>query len=568
MAFASALCDNHSHVVQQENALQNLANAPFTAYHSAHSSHSNVSIHSMPDINPLLEAQKSMTYKADGPQCSSTPKSIEIAHDGFTVNHEDTNTPTPVVYHVAPELNGIPMNPMSIVDAKSFMIDSVDDLRCGTVLVDYDTIDPDEAHHIEQISVEMDAVSPPDPRMFESERVRQSLFDHSSLKTPDSHCHQKLNHISIPDGQPHEDDVGGLGAFDIGHHGHSKPQWVSLSDTEVNAISVPVMETKAVNPYKVSLQKDFANDRRAFDTWMACCDVHDQTLGYFNALYPLLCTTFAEWTKCSRVPLASDLESVILKFGAIKAAISSPRCAYSSAAHNFPVITPPDSPTHNKRGRHSHGPRGQYHHGNGDGVGTSCHFATVSDSNHSHHGIDAIYPVSSKISRINQSHSFSFGAHSPRKGQQTFVTLRCDCFVKFWRWFIECCAVVRELAHLWDSSPMMKCDLFCGRERCQEILEEAPPGTFMIRLSSVITGGVVLSYVEPNCHYKEEPQFKHTILIRRGSHQYELKQRKSKKKRKSRGKPQVTSISNLVRSFVKIKFLFSPNCLVPKKNVF
>jgi len=126
--------------------------------------------------------------------------------------------------------------------------------------------------------------------------------------------------------------------------------------------------------------------------------------------------------------------------------------------------------------------------------------------------------------------------------------------------------VVRELAHLWDHGDrsILKCDLFCGRERCQEILEEAPPGTFMIRLSSVIKGGVVLSYVEPT-YFEKERQFKHTILIRRGSNQYELK----KKKKKKKGfKPQLTTISALVRSFVKIKFLFCPQCLVPKKSVF
>ena len=87
----------------------------------------------------------------------------------------------------------------------------------------------------------------------------------------------------------------------------------------------------------------------------------------------------------------------------------------------------------------------------------------------------------------------------------------------------------------------------------------------MIRLSSVIKGGVVLSYAEPN--YSNEKRFKHTILIRRGSYQYELKKKKSKKKKRGNNPP-LTTISALVRSFVKIKFLFSPNCLVPKKNVF
>merc|ERR1719242_2888063 len=145
------------------------------------------------------------------------------------------------------------------------------------------------------------------------------------------------------------------------------------------------------------------------------------------------------------------------------------------------------------------------------------------------------------------------------------VTIQCEEFVQFWQWFTECCKVVRELAHLWDHGDrsILKCDLFCGRERCQQILDEAPPGTFMIRLSSVVKGGVVLSYVEPD--YRNERRFKHTILIRRASYQYELKK---KRRRKKGGRPPLTTISALVRSFVKIKFLFSPNCLVPKKTVF
>lgn len=298
--------------------------------------------------------------------------------------------------------------------------------------------------------------------------------------------------------------------------------------------------------------------------------------GYFGALYPLLCTLFAEKTKCSRVPLPSDLEEVIIRFGAAKTALSqlsevhNPRGTsiftsdHPGIAHrqnSYPPMTPPDSPSINKR---KHRP---YYD---DGVGTSCHFAKVSATNqlpfgHSH----SIRMSHDGMSGMGHSKSFSFGGGSPRnKKEQFVVTVPQEGFFKFWQWFMECCKVVRELAHLWDTSDqfVLRCDLFCGREKCQEILEEAPPGTFMIRLSSVIKGGVVLSYVEPT-YSDADRQFKHTILIRRGSHQYELKKKKKKKKGNST-KPQLTTISALVRSFVKIKFLFSPNCLVPKKNVF
>lgn len=128
--------------------------------------------------------------------------------------------------------------------------------------------------------------------------------------------------------------------------------------------------------------------------------------------------------------------------------------------------------------------------------------------------------------------------------------------------------LIQELRHIWDANEqsILRCNLFCGREECQKILEQAPQGTFMLRLSSVITGGIVLSYTEQSFTKTNICKYKHTILIRIRDNQYEL--RKPKNKKKNEKSQQLTTISALVRSFTKIKFLYTPSNLYPKKSVF
>jgi len=150
------------------------------------------------------------------------------------------------------------------------------------------------------------------------------------------------------------------------------------------------------------------------------------------------------------------------------------------------------------------------------------------------------------------------------------VIIEYKFFFKFWKWFSECCKIIKELAHLWDANEqyILRCNLFCGREECQNILEQTPQGTFMLRLSSVIKGGIVLSYAEPSFS-KKDKHFKHTILIRRGQNQYELRRYvKANKLKKNINHQQLTTISSVVRSFVKVKFLYTPHNLYPKKSVF
>ena len=181
------------------------------------------------------------------------------------------------------------------------------------------------------------------------------------------------------------------------------------------------------------------------------------------------------------------------------------------------------------------------------------HLATVSSENYGH--------------MQKYSGTISFDFDNPTSKPKSLVTIKYKSFLKFFKWFKECCKIIRELSHLWDASEqsLFQCNLFCGREECQKILDQAPQGTFMLRLSSVIKGGIVLSYCEPS-FAKKDKHFKHTILIRRSQNQYEL--RSHSKNKSKNGNQKLTTISTLVRSFVKIKFLYTPNNLYPKKSVF
>merc|ERR1712228_393817 len=100
----------------------------------------------------------------------------------------------------------------------------------------------------------------------------------------------------------------------------------------------------------------------------------------------------------------------------------------------------------------------------------------------------------------NISNTISFDFDNPNIKPKYLVTIKYKAFHKFWIWFSECCIIIKELSHLWDANNQsaLQCNLFCGREESQQILQQAPQGTFMLRLSSVIKGGIVLSYCEPS----------------------------------------------------------------------
>merc|ERR1712228_478716 len=302
------------------------------------------------------------------------------------------------------------------------------------------------------------------------------------------------------------------------------------------AISEHENEMKISKVSKLEKLNHFNGDTEAYETWMACCDINDDTFGYFSAMYPLLCEIFAKNTKCSRVPKQKELQNVIMRHGATKVAVAKfdqviDEYKLNGSIHGDNILTPPITPSSTTKKQH---------------------LATVSSG-----------------SRVSGSIIFDFD--NPSTAPKYMVTIRYESFYKFWKWFVECCQIIKELRHIWDASEqsILRCNLFCGREESQKILEQAPQGTFMLRLSSVITGGIVLSYTEQS-FAKKVRKHKHTILIRIRDNQYELRKQKNKKKNvgKNEKPQQLTTISSLVRSFTKIKFLYTPSNLYPKKSIF
>eukprot|EP00485_Elphidium_margaritaceum_P006281 CAMPEP_0202706450 /NCGR_PEP_ID=MMETSP1385-20130828/18872_1 /ASSEMBLY_ACC=CAM_ASM_000861 /TAXON_ID=933848 /ORGANISM="Elphidium margaritaceum" /LENGTH=331 /DNA_ID=CAMNT_0049364921 /DNA_START=133 /DNA_END=1125 /DNA_ORIENTATION=- len=167
-----------------------------------------------------------------------------------------------------------------------------------------------------------------------------------------------------------------------------------------NTVSVEVVHSQQnlMQSTKLSLSKHFSNDIEAFNTWMACCDVHDDRIAYYSALYPLLCEIFVSVTKCSRVPQQRELEEVIMKHGATKLSLSKVEKTKRNSKLSYTVMSSTPLPSH-----------------------------------HGHHVSDAV----------------SFDFDNPDSKPTHLITITYHAFRKFWKWFKECCLIIKELAHLW-----------------------------------------------------------------------------------------------------------------------
>jgi len=146
-----------------------------------------------------------------------------------------------------------------------------------------------------------------------SEFVNNNVYDKKYNYKSQQYYHQDTSTMS----NASYDHIPGLYAetSEIGPN-EILPHYANTSSITFNKYDD---ETKEEHPNKRILSLvDFSNDAKCYETWMACCDIQDDTFGYYSALYPLLCEIFAENTNCCRVPKQSDLEEVILKHGAIK----------------------------------------------------------------------------------------------------------------------------------------------------------------------------------------------------------------------------------------------------------
>eukprot|EP01084_Bolivina_argentea_P161305 280822_1 len=194
------------------------------------------------------------------------------------------------------------------------------------------------------------------------------------------------------------------------------------------------------------------------------CDI-GITIGNYNRLYPFLCKVFIENTGCCRVPKKSDLENIILKYGATKT-------------------------TRNVKNKYT-------------------------------------------------------------------VTIKEKMFTKFWQWFKECCVIVKELSYLWDFNEQNAylCNLFCGREQSQEILNKQGDGTFIIRIATSRKGGIVFTYFDQMSN-----KIVHSLYIRKGINQYvsECNINASRPR----------TVSQIVKTGNAFRFMYTPSYIHPKNNVF
>ena len=98
-------------------------------------------------------------------------------------------------------------------------------------------------------------------------------------------------------------------------------------------------------------------------------------------------------------------------------------------------------------------------------------------------------------------------------------------------------------------------DLFCQRDQCEGNLLQSAEGTFALRLSSRISGGLVLSYVDhviADLSHKRE--CKHVILIRQKAGMYLCNKK-------------TLSLHDIIRNFVKLKSLWTPHRHIPKNKI-
>ncbi|ETO22453.1 hypothetical protein RFI_14747, partial [Reticulomyxa filosa] len=107
-------------------------------------------------------------------------------------------------------------------------------------------------------------------------------------------------------------------------------------------------------------------------------------------------------------------------------------------------------------------------------------------------------------------------------------------------------------------------DFFMTREFCEKVLQNCPKGTFTLRLSTTVPGGLVLSYYD-----KKLQQTSHILLTRIQKDQYLITGKQKTNASKTVTQKRVaTSLSQLIRSFTKLKYVYTSFKIFPKKVLF
>jgi len=159
--------------------------------------------------------------------------------------------------------------------------------------------------------------------------------------------------------------------------------------------------------------------------------------------------------------------------------------------------------------------------------------------------------------RVPSKHAMSatlsaFGGFAMEENEDAMVIDRCN-FLAFWRWFRGCCAVMSDLAALWDAFEL---DLLVSRRECEERLRASREGTFLLRLSRTRQSALVISYIS-------SAKVKHILLTRQSKDSYVTKTNAN-----DGFAHRTTSIPQLIRAFVKLQFVYTPQCVYKKSHVF
>eukprot|EP00486_Rosalina_sp_Unknown_P009596 CAMPEP_0201590392 /NCGR_PEP_ID=MMETSP0190_2-20130828/177235_1 /ASSEMBLY_ACC=CAM_ASM_000263 /TAXON_ID=37353 /ORGANISM="Rosalina sp." /LENGTH=462 /DNA_ID=CAMNT_0048046447 /DNA_START=92 /DNA_END=1477 /DNA_ORIENTATION=- len=186
------------------------------------------------------------------------------------------------------------------------------------------------------------------------------------------------------------------------------------SNMSVNTNEMKLQQENQGKTTRLTLEKNFSNDKKSFETWMGCCDIQDDTFGYYSALYPLLCEIFAESTKCQRVPKQSDLEEVILKHGAQKMKLSQ----LHQMNHVSGTISTDMLAQHHQLNKKNNGKSTQQPI-TPTTPNNKQHMATVSSGSFGHH---------------QHSSTITFDFDNPNSKPKYLVTIKYKSFIKFFKW--------------------------------------------------------------------------------------------------------------------------------------
>ncbi|ETO04116.1 hypothetical protein RFI_33286, partial [Reticulomyxa filosa] len=124
--------------------------------------------------------------------------------------------------------------------------------------------------------------------------------------------------------------------------------------------------------------------------------------------------------------------------------------------------------------------------------------------------------------------------------------------------------ILKSSQSLPPQTQAVQLDFFMTREFCEKILQSCPQGTFTLRLSATVPGGLVLSYLE-----KKMGKINHILLTRIHKDQYLVTgKQKTKGSNVTTQKKVATSLSQLIRSFTKLQYIYTSHKVFAKKVLF